>query len=395
MTLEQRIKMLMEGQKEGEAKDARGNPLGSKYDDAGNLITADGADDESDEDEDEEGDDKKTDLSKDGGATDDKNVSKVNEDATNASLEVGKNKKDPAPAKLEQPPSTGGQKADQSKLEVGKSRKDGTGPKGESAPQNDANARNFVKEQKPKTVPEKITVGEHMEAMFAGQELSEEFMQNASVIFEAAVSQIVEQRLDEEIETLQEEFQSKLEEAVDSVQNDLVESVDQFMTKAVAQWVEENRIAVESGIKVEMVTNFMDGLKTLFKESYIEVPEDRLDVVQEQANKIAELETAIATINEAHDQSVAEVAAMKRGSILEHAAIGMTSVQKDKFVGLCEAIAFNSEEDFEQKIKVLKEAYITPASKTVQEVEKKDAAPLTEEVSVNRYVNALKNPLKF
>lgn len=400
MTLEERIRQLMEGQNQKSDDDQE-----VKLDKEGNPIVNQDQDDsdesEKDDDSDDDSDDKdETEFSKD------KNSVKVNEEATNDKLKAGAGKKE-AGGKLPQPPQGGDKKddnGDNARLTVGKGRKDGEGAgvKGPGASivkkggDNESNARNNVDQQSLQTKPFKITVGEHIEAMFKGQELSEEFVQNASVIFEAAVNTIVEERLSEEVEALQEEFQTQLEEAVDAVQSELVENIDGFLNAVVEQWVEENKLAVESGIKVEMVTNFIDGMKTLFKESYIEVPEDKLDVVEEQAAKIEELKQALVVIDEAHDAAVAETVALKKEKIVEQHAKGMTEVQKSKFVGLCEGLEFSDEDDFSNKVKVVKESYFSPETKkAIQEsVETKATTPLVEGV-MSKYVEVLKNPLKF
>ena len=396
MTLEEKIKMLMEAK--NQELDKEGNPVVKqdepKLDAEGNPIVDQDDSDDQDDDQDQD-DSKKTDFGK--------NPTKVNEAATTADITAGKSRKDgDGGSKLAAPPSSGDKKDDNgsdARLKAGLSKKEPKeGVKGASVSgQNDQNKKNFVTDQSLETKPNKITVGEHFDAMFKGQELSEEFMTNAAVIFEAALSEAVESRLAEQVESLQEEFQVKLEEAVEVVHSELVENIDGFLNEAVKQWVAENQLAVESGIKVEMVTNFMDGLKTLFKESYIEVPEDKINVVEEQAKKIEELSQALVTIDEAHDDAIAQVSKLKREKIVESYTSEMTLKQKEKFATLCDGLEFVSEEAFDAKVKVVKESYFSPETKKqIQEsVDVSQTTILNEDVSMNKYVSALSKSLKF
>jgi hypothetical protein len=409
-TLEERIRQLMEGKETITTKN--GNVITTDEDDKDEDKEDDKSDDtkdqdvdtddqDGDKDEDKEDDDETTDFSK-------QNPKKVNEEASNEMLKKGQGQGDKSMGtKLAAPPSgSGGKDPKNSKLTVGQSRKDGEGVKGQSASQNDDNKVNAVDDQSLPTKPFKITVGESMNALFQGEELSEEFQSKAATIFESAVNQIVEQKMVE----LEEQYQLKLEEettrieaslseAVEEVQNDLIENIDGFLNYAVEQWVGDNQIALESGIKVEMVTNFIDGLKTLFKENYVEVPEDKLDVVEEQANRIAELEEAILVINGDHDRLCEENDNLKKQAVVESVAKGMTLMQKDKFVSLCEGLEYSSDEEFEQKVKTIKESYF----KDGKEAATQDLKPttytevITEEVedNISKYVQALGGPLKF
>lgn len=291
-----------------------------------------------------------------------------------------------------------GDNGDNAKLKVGQGRKDGEGVKGsKTSGQNDDNSRNNVDKQSLPTKPMKVTVGEHMEAMFQGQELSEDFIAKASTIFEAAVTQVVEQRLAEEVEALQEDFQVKLDEAVEEVQSELVEQIDEFLTYVVEQWTEDNKVALESGIKVEMVSGFIDGLKTLFKEHYIEVPENKLDVIEEQAKEIEELKAAVVAIDKANDELVAESVTLKKKMVVESFSKGLTETQKEKFSSLCEGVEFSSEEEFGEKVKTIKENYF-PARKPETQTQKTDGATAISEAkdaNIGKYVEVLSSPLKF
>ncbi len=413
MTLEERIKALMEGKGET-ITTANGTKITSDEDEKDEDESKDQEDSDKDQDEGSEddkddgkdGDQEDTDYSQDQPTK--KNKAGVVEDATEAMLTKGKGQGDKAMGtKLAAPPSGGDGKNDggkNAKLKVGQGRKDGEGVKGESASQNSDNSQNNVDTQSLPVKPFKITVGESMEALFQGQELSEEFQTKAATIFESAVNTLVEQKVAE----LEEQYQARLEEettrieenlneAVEEVQNELIESIDGFLNYAVGQWVEDNHVALESGIKVEMVTNFIDGLKTLFKENYVEVPEDKLDVVEEQATRIAELEEALLVINQDHDRLCEENDSLKMTSIVEHVAKGLTLVQKEKFASLCEGLEYNSDEEFEQKVKTIKESYFKDGKEVVQEQKQTTTEIITEDSdnSISKYVTALSGPLKF
>jgi hypothetical protein len=415
MNLEERIKALMEAKSQTAVELDEANKVKMSKD---GDVEVDGEDDKdhkepdeddaggpSDDDEDNEEDDEedgeddgKTDFSKDK-----KVVAKVNEDASNEKLKVGAGKKDQG-GKLAPPPSSGDKQEDKglnSKLKAGFGRKDGGGSSlGKASGQNDENKQNNVDQQSLPVKPFKVTFGESMEALFQGEELSEDFQAKAATIFESAVNTLVEQRVAE----LEEEFQVKLEEAtsqmetqieeaVEQVQDDLIENIDGFLNYAVGQWVEDNHVALESGIKVEMVTNFIDGLKTLFQENYIEVPEDKLDIVEAQAEKISELEEALVTVSDDHDRLTEEVVDLKKQSIIEHLAKGLTLKQKEKFGSLCEGLEYVSDEDYAEKAKTVKEAYFKDGKQEFVPEDK--STQLTEATNIDQYVKVLGGTLKF
>ena len=413
MKLEDRIKALLEGTKEDAksedelVKSAEGDDGKTDFskdpgteDDDKNDVSIEGGAENSDDDTSDEDDKNGT---EDEGEETPAKKTLTKKDFTQAEYDnnhllPGMKKRDKMAEKLTPETKADGKigNVDEltSKLKVGQSRKDGEGVKAsKTSGSNDDNARNNVDKQVLPKKELKVSVGEHMEAMFSGQELSEDFKEKAGVIFESAVEAIVEERLAEEVEALQEDFQVKLDEAVNAVQGELVEQIDGFLNHIVEQWIADNAVALESGIKAEMVSGFVDGLKNLFKEHHIEVPEDKLNVVEEQAGKIDELQTALVTIDEAHDQVVAENISLKRKIAVSAVAESLTMTQREKFASLCEKVEFISEEDFASRLQTIKEGYF-PAVKT--------AAPeqIKEEVSqgssdVNIYAEILKKPLKF
>jgi hypothetical protein len=421
MKLEDRIKALLEGKKEdaksedelvkdagveddADDKEDDGKTDFSKdegaTDDSKNAVNVEGGT-EGDDDDDGEGDDESEDEGEDTPAKKTLTKEDYTEHQYNAEHEQpGMKKRDNMPEKLK--PEV---KADakignvgelDSKLKVGKGKKDGEGVKGsKTSGANDDNSRNNVDKQALPKKELKVTVGEHMEAMFAGQELSEEFVEKATTIFESAVAAVVEERLAEEVEAMQEDFQVKLDEAVSAVQGELVEQVDGFLNHVVEQWIQDNAVALESGIKVEMVSGFVDGLKNLFKEHHIEVPEDKLNVVEEQASKIEELQVALVAIDEAHDDVVAENVSLKRKIIMTSVAESLTMTQREKFAGLCESVQYVSEEDFAKRLQTVKESYFHVTKTGSEQMIKEDVSAPASNGNVNVYAEALRSPLKF
>lgn len=239
---------------------------------------------------------------------------------------------------------------------------------------------------------------EHIDAMFNGEELSEDFKSKASTIFEAAVSSAVE----EQRASLEEEYQARLDEATDELAESLVEKVDQYLDYVVEQWVKDNEVAIESSLKLEIMESFLVGMKKVFEENYIDVPDEKVDVVETLAAKTEDLE---ATLDSAINENI-ELKKMletyTKKEILENVAEGLTVTQTDKFLSLAEGIDFDDAETFEKKLKVVKENYFPSEKKTTnvisEEVEEQDESDTTPRLSpnhpMNRYVSAISRGTK-
>lgn len=217
-------------------------------------------------------------------------------------------------------------------------------------------------------------IKEHMTALFSGEELSEEFKAKTEAIFEAAVSAAAASRiaeLEEEYQTRideqAEEMQKALTEAVEEVQSELVENIDGFLNYMVEQWIEDNKVALERGMKLEMVDSFIDGLKTLFAEHYVDMPEEKLDVVEEQAKQIDDLAEMVDDLTTKHDSLIEELVALKKEAILESVSEELTKVEADKFANLCEGVEFTTENEFKQKVQTIKESYFPKGRESVNE----------------------------
>jgi uncharacterized protein CbrC (UPF0167 family) len=218
--------------------------------------------------------------------------------------------------------------------------------------------------------------------------LTEDFRVKAEALFEAALS--------EKSDELQEAYQSQLNEAIEEVKGELVEQIDGYLDYVVEQWMKDNAVALESGMKVEMVNSFIDGIKTVFQEHYVDVPEDKIDVVEEQAKEIAELQAEVAALAEEKEQAVSEATLLRCKQIVSSLEEGLTAIQTEKFHALTEDISFENEEEFAAKAKVIRESSFTVSNS--QEVTPQAPATQLKESSsnVNAVVAALqKGNLKF
>jgi hypothetical protein len=215
--------------------------------------------------------------------------------------------------------------------------------------------------KKDKTMMKKMMakkgLKEDIDALLQGEDLSEEFVSKATTIFESAVMSRVEEIAEEVESQLHEQF----EQAVEELKEDFAAKIDDYLNYMVEEWMKENELAIESGLRAEIVEDFIGGLKNLFAEHYIDIPEEKVDVVQEMADKVEELE---AKLNEEISRSIdfkKEINEHKRIQALQTVCEGLTQTQVEKLKSLAESVEFTSEEEFADKISTLKEAY-TPSS---------------------------------
>lgn len=185
--------------------------------------------------------------------------------------------------------------------------------------------------------------------------LSEEFKDKASVIFEAAIKS----KLVEEIDRLEEKYNEELEAEIATTKEDLVEKVDSYLNYVVENWMEENKVAIQTGLRTEIAEEFMNGMKDLFTESYIEVPESKVDLVDELAETVEELEEKL---NNTTGQAIAmaeELESFKREAVIREASRDLAETQVEKLKTLVNDIDFDTEETFAQKVATVKESYFT------------------------------------
>jgi hypothetical protein len=221
-----------------------------------------------------------------------------------------------------------------------------------------------------------IDVSEDVAALTNGEDLSEEFKTKAATIFEAAVIT----RVKSEVAKLQEEFEIQLEEQVEEIKEGLVEKVDGYLNYIVEQWIEQNEIALESGMKSEILESFVQGLKGVFEEHYIDIPEEKFDVLGDMHEKLQQLESKL-------DEAVANnveltnyINEQSRIASVYEAAEGLVDTDAEKFVGLAEELTYEDAESFKKKLQTIRENYfINNKSTTLVESVVTDSPVLTEE----------------
>jgi len=222
--------------------------------------------------------------------------------------------------------------------------------------------------------------------------LSEEFKAKAETIFEAAIKS----KLSEEIDRLEEKYNEELSEEIETTKADLVEKVDSYLNYVVDQWMEDNKVAVQSGLRTEISENFMNNLKDLFTESYIEVPESKVDLVDELASEVDELEEKL---NDQTGNAIAmaeELEGYKRESIIREASGDLAETQVEKLKSLVADVDFDDDETFASKVATVKESYFNKAAKIAEEVvdESDDAFEVDSTDSMAQYLNAIKKTSK-
>lgn len=195
--------------------------------------------------------------------------------------------------------------------------------------------------------------------IFGDAELSEDFKDKAASMFEA----VVQARVNHEFEALQEQYEEELAEEVAEIKSELVEKVDLFLSNVVEAWIEENHLAIESGLRAEIAEDFMTGLKNLFKESYIEVPEEKFDILADLEEQVASLKTQVEDQAFALDSISEENDSLKKEKVFAEVSEGLADTEADKFKQLIEGVEYGSAELFREKLSVIKENYFPKAAK--------------------------------
>jgi hypothetical protein len=204
-------------------------------------------------------------------------------------------------------------------------------------------------------VNEKIDYSDDIEALTEGENFSEEFAKKAQVIFEAAIKTKVTSIL----EVLEADYQNKLIEEVSAIKDELTERVDSYLEYVSEEWILENALQVETGIKSELSESFMQSLKGLFEEHYVEIPEDRYNVLEGMVERLDEMEEKLNEQIERNVQLNKRLSEAVSETIFNDVAEGLALSQKEKFAGLVESVEFESEEDYKEKLETLKESYFT------------------------------------
>lgn len=245
----------------------------------------------------------------------------------------------------------------------------------------------------------KLSVKEDVEDMFAGQELTEEFKDKVSTIFEAAVAA----RVIVEEARLEEEFETRLEEAVAEINEELTNKVDTYLDYVVEQWMEDNSVAIESTLRNELASEFIEGLKGLFAEHYIDVPQEKIDVIESLADKVEKLEEKLTeSISENSELKKAFVEVEKK-EVFESFLSNLALSQQEKFAALAEGVDFDGDlEVYSRKLAIIKENYFSTEKKApvstniVEETFESDASSdvVTLDPVMNRYAQAITKSIK-
>jgi hypothetical protein len=249
-------------------------------------------------------------------------------------------------------------------------------------------------ETEEEVIAEQEDLSEQLNSIF-GEELSEEFKTKATSIFEAAVIARVNSEMDKVTSKLEEQSTQQLFEFKETI----VEKVDGFLNYVVEQWMEENQLAVESGLRTEIAEDFIGGLKSLFQEHYIEVPEDKYDVMEELQTKAEQLE---AKLNEAIEQNIAtsqELIVLKQAQVLDEQTKDLAATEVERLKKLVEGVEFENEGLYREKLSVIKENYFPKAHKTSPEqvlLEESGTNPAAFDINntMTKYVQALSRTAK-
>jgi len=252
-----------------------------------------------------------------------------------------------------------------------------------------------------KVTSDDVDINEDIAALFSGDEsLSEEFKEKATTVFEAAVIG----KINEQLEKYVVEIDSEIQAEKDRLKEETVSQLDQYLDYVVENWMAENQLAVEAGIKSDITESFITGLKDLFTEHYIEIPDDKVDVVEELAARADELETRLNGEIERTSDMKTEINEFRKAKLFAEASESLTETQKEKFKVLAESVDFVDESIFTSKLETLKESYFSSTEETTAIVSDfDDAEPLEEEVTttarsgdpeMSAYVGAISRTLK-
>jgi hypothetical protein len=245
-------------------------------------------------------------------------------------------------------------------------------------------------EDEDEVVEEEYDIEEDVNALLAGEDLSEEFQEKARTIFEAALRS----KVSEIKESLEEQYSNVLAEEVEEIKTELAERVDSYLEYVADEWISENALAVEQGLKTEMTESFLQGMRGLFEEHYVTIPEEKYNVLESMVEKLDDMETKLneqieknISLNNRLSESVAD-------GIFEQVSEGLADTQKDKLASLSESVEFESEIEYREKLETLRESYfpsrgVSPSARTETLSEGLDAAPESYSGSMASYLKTL------
>jgi hypothetical protein len=245
-------------------------------------------------------------------------------------------------------------------------------------------------EDEEEVVEEEFDIDEDVNALLAGEDLSEEFQEKARTIFEAALRSKVSQIR----ESLEEQYSNVLAEEVEEIKTELADRVDSYLEYVADEWISENALAVEHGLKTEMTESFLQGMRGLFEAHYVSIPEEKYNVIESMVEKLDDMETKLneqieknISLNKRLSESVAD-------GIFEQVSEGLADTQKDKLASLSESVEFESEIEYREKLETLRESYfpsrgVSPSARTETLSEGLDAAPESYSGSMASYLKTL------
>ena len=233
-----------------------------------------------------------------------------------------------------------------------------------------------------------ISVKEDVDALVEGEDLSEEFKQKASTIFEAAVKS----KIRPEVERIELEKTQEIAEDMETFKTELAEKVDGYLDYVVSEWMKENELAIERGLKGEIAEDFITGLKALFEEHYIDVPDEKYDILESQAQKIEELEGKLnETIGKLTEKKQSEDS-LVREAVIKEVSSDLADTQSEKFASLVEDVEFTDKESFEEKLNTLKENYFPKSTPSQSLTEENDEG--TQEIDMSNAMAAYTSAIK-
>jgi len=246
-------------------------------------------------------------------------------------------------------------------------------PRGLQAQSEEEKEKEALKKEAVEQRIKSIDVQEHVEALMSGEgDLSDEFKKKAATVFESAVKSKVR----DEVTRLQENYENEIVEGTKSIKSELTEKVDTYLNYVVEEWMKENELAVERGLKGEIAEDFIAGLKQLFEDHYVDIPDEKYDVLQAQSDKIAELEEKV---NKTLEESISFKKSndeLTRNKVISEMVSDLADTEIEKFKGLTEDVDFGNEEDFKGKLETLKESYFPKTIKeTTENIDNVETGP--------------------
>jgi hypothetical protein len=235
---------------------------------------------------------------------------------------------------------------------------------------------------------EEVNVDEDVAALFAGEELSEEFQEKAKTVFEAALHA----RVEEVKAQIQENYEATIAEELEGIKAELAEKVESYLEYVAQEWIEENALQIEHGLKTEMTESFLHGMKSLFEDHYVSIPEDKYDVVENMVEKLDDMETKLNEQIERNIQLNRRLGEATADTIFSEVSEGLALTQKDKLASLAEGVEFEGEESYRDKLATLRESYFPADNKgetTETLSEGVDAAGPDFTGSMSRYLETL------